>query len=217
MIFNLYNTLIKILKSSDKQIPTNKWILHENFCVQHVKKCDICGEIINREEEEDHIQDVHSKRKCDICEEEFQGVEFYNHKQTCLKKDICNFCKKEFPPKVIQNHIKNCDLNLFNCNYCFSDYPIKDKHDHEYFCGSKTEKCSRCNKFIKLREMNMHISVDCHPEDIPLSQQVDFNSIQVKQNRKASGKNSVGVIGKLSFIKIFHKKYILENNIPLIN
>ena len=182
--------------NSEKQIPANKWILHENYCVQHVKKCETCGEIINKEEEEEHIQEFHSKRKCEICREDFLGENYFTHKQTCLIKPKCKFCHKDFAPKTIENHEKNCYLNLFYCNFCFTDHPVKDKRDHVYFCGAKTEKCARCDKYVMLRDMDMHVSLDCHPDEIPLAQQVDLNNIQVR-SRRVTGKNNTGVIGIL--------------------
>jgi len=182
--------------NSEKQIPANKWILHENYCVQHVKKCETCGEIINKEEEEEHIQEYHSKRKCEICREDLTGENYFTHKQTCLIKPKCKFCHKDFAPKTIENHEKNCCLNLFYCNFCFSDHPVKDKRDHVYFCGAKTEKCARCDKYVMLRDMDMHVSLDCHPDEIPLAQQVDLNNIQVR-SRRVTGKNNTGVIGIL--------------------
>jgi len=96
-------------------------------------------------------------------------------------------------------------LNLFNCAFCFADHPIKDKHDHVYFCGAKTEKCARCDKYVMLRDMDLHISMDCHPEEFPLKEKVDLNSIQVR-SRRVSAKNNtqgVGVIGNFYYLLYF--------------
>lgn len=103
---------------------------------------------------------------------------------------------------------------MFNCAFCFTDHPLKDKHDHEYFCGAKTEKCAKCDKYVRLRDMDMHISMDCHPEEIPISQKVDLNSIQVR-SRKATGKNSTGVIGieNIFVIKILQLIYLQSQSI----
>lgn len=99
----------------------------------------------------------------------------------------------------MDKHLNNCDLNVYMCNFCFGNISIKEKNDHDYFCGSKTDKCTVCNKYVKLREMDFHISMDCHPEEIPISKQVDLNNIEIKHRRS----NKIGDIGKQIFYFFF--------------
>jgi hypothetical protein len=85
--------------------------------------------------------------------------------------------------------------------FCFSDFPLRDKHDHEYFCGAKTEKCSRCEKYVVLRDMDIHISMDCHPEKVTIADQIDLNNIQVKNRKYSTKNNTPGVIGIFNYKK----------------
>lgn len=51
--------------------------------------------------------------------------------------------------------------------------------------------------------MDYHISMDCHPEEITIGEQVDINNIQVKNRRLSTKNNTPGVIGKFrKIIKI---------------
>ena len=170
--------------------------MHENFCIQHVKKCQICGEVINIEEEEEHIEENHSQKKCEICQEEFEANEYFKHLPICKKNEECIYCKKEFRPSEILKHQKECDFNLYECKFCFGSFPIKDKYEHEIFCGSKTEKCEKCGQYVILKKMELHNSAGCFPEEIPIASQIDVNNIPVKKRPNSK----IGVMGKIKII-----------------
>jgi len=159
--------------------------MHENFCEQHVKKCDICGEVINKEEEEEHIEETHSMKKCEICGDEFIASEYYKHRPNCESNVECIYCKMEFRPKEVIMHQMNCEYNMYQCYFCFANIANKDKINHEIFCGSRTEKCKTCGKYVMLNKMNFHISMDCHPEEVPISKQIDINNIPIKKKSNA--------------------------------
>lgn len=72
---------------------------------------------------------------------------------------------------------------------------IKERKDHEYICGSKTELCPICNKYIPIKDLDIHQDVGCYPEETLLSQHLDSDYIPVINARKNS---KVGKIGKIA-------------------
>lgn len=45
---------------SDKEINSNKFMLHEAYCYRHHSKCEHCNEVFNKNELENHIKENHS-------------------------------------------------------------------------------------------------------------------------------------------------------------
>ena len=101
-------------------------ILHENFCLKFVKKCEICSEAINIDDIEDHIAERH-------------------------KKVDCGDCGKHMEKNLFSSHKKKCDYKPVKCCFCELQLEKQDLHDHEYMCGSKTEECPKCFKLIPIR------------------------------------------------------------------
>lgn len=101
-------------------------ILHENFCLKYVKKCEICDEPVNIDDMDDHIVENH-------------------------KKIDCYDCGKYMDKKLLSSHKKKCISKPVKCSFCELQLNKDDLHDHEYICGSKTEECVKCFKLIPIR------------------------------------------------------------------
>ena len=77
-------------------------MLHEPFCTRTVKKCGICEELFNIEDEEDHMKENHTEINC-------------------------KFCEEKFPKTLIDIHSANCDDKPTECKYCSLHMLLKEK------------------------------------------------------------------------------------------
>ena len=162
-----------ILILSKKEIPENKFMLHEPFCLRTVKRCRLCEEIINIDDEEDHMND--------------------NHKEI-----QCIFCKRKIPENLIQLHHENCGEKPAECAYCTLNLVQKEKKDHEYVCGAKTEYCQNCRQYIPIRDFEIHLIQSCFPEETYLNHQIDIRNLPVVKKKSRA---SIKVAGKSDIVK----------------
>ena len=107
------------------EILSSKFPLHESFCLKNIKKCD-CGEIVNIDDYEHHIDENHKLYECLFCNTSMTNKELIAHSPICKEKPkTCKYCELELNPKNIS--------------------------EHEYICGSKTEQCSICLKYVQIK------------------------------------------------------------------
>jgi hypothetical protein len=146
-------------------------MLHERYCVLNVKKCIHCGEIINIEDEQEHVNEKH----VDV---------------------TCEFCQGKFPKQEIKTHTANCVERQVECKFCALGISFKDRKEHETICGAKTEYCPSCKKYIPIKNYEYHIESGCYPDDIYLS-----NHLNVDRIKKKNGVNVKPGQGKQNIAK----------------
>lgn len=95
------------------------------MCLKYTIKCKRCGEILDREEYEEHMEEFHIIKSCDDC-------------------------GKKYEARFLNSHQKKCMYKVVMCKYCELSMPKNELHDHEYTCGSKTEKCPDCAKLVPI-------------------------------------------------------------------
>lgn len=149
--------------------------MHERFCVMNVKKCCICNEPINIDEEEEHVTEFHSEI-------------------------ACKHCKKSFKKDILAEHMIKCDQKEIECKYCLLNVTIRDKRDHEYACGAKTEICLNCKKYVALKDFEKHESYQCFPDEILLANQIDINKIPVIPNKKNTKLKKIALANNLGLL-----------------
>jgi hypothetical protein len=88
-------------------------------------KCEMCGVLVDKEEYEEHKNELHNIKSC---------------------KD----CGKKTEARFLNSHQKKCVDKAVTCQYCELSMPKKDLHEHEYSCGSKTEPCPKCGKLVPI-------------------------------------------------------------------
>ena len=109
-------------------IEESKLFLHERFCKDNIKFCDLCKEAIIKEEFEEHLLE-HEKKKVDVKpEEERSNLSLQRVRSTKLQ---CQFC------------------NLF--------LSYSELEEHENMCGSRTTKCRVCGERIVYKNLDDHI------------------------------------------------------------
>lgn len=132
--------MVKAIKSSLKEIPKEKLLFHERYCIENITLCPKCGEAIVKEEFADHEKEFHTAVKCDFCSKLFEREFLSKHRKKCLKRqEVCVYC----------------DLTL----------AIEDLHEHEEACGSKTEECLYCFSLVPIKDLELHVKYTCEASD----------------------------------------------------
>ena len=76
------------------------------------------------------------------------------HKQvTCPN---CNFSEVKFKYK---NHEEVCAMKPQKCPFCEQVLDMARYGDHVELCGSKTSKCDECGEYVKLKDREMHVTM----------------------------------------------------------
>ena len=55
---------------SDVAIDESKFMLHEAYCLRNMTKCKECGEVIEKSELEEHMEEEHTSEECPMCHQE---------------------------------------------------------------------------------------------------------------------------------------------------
>lgn len=109
-------------------IEESKLFLHERFCKENIKYCDICKEAIIKEEFEEHLLE-HDKKNVDIKPEEERS----------------NLSLQRVMSTKIQ------------CQYCNLLLSYSELEEHENMCGARTTKCKICGERIMYKDLDNHI------------------------------------------------------------
>lgn len=119
-----------MLKCSNCQcdIEESKMILHERFCKDNIKYCDLCKEAIIKEEFEEHLLE-HEKKNIEIKPEEERS----------------NLSLQRVMSTKIQ------------CQFCNLLLSYSEVEEHENICGSRTTKCRVCGERIIYKNLDNHV------------------------------------------------------------
>ena len=84
----------KVCGTCEEQIPIQKHKMHELGCARMNYKCTVCGEVVAKEDKEEHEEEAHTKSTCQYCKFEAFALEFGDHEKTCeLKPKKCLYCE----------------------------------------------------------------------------------------------------------------------------
>ena len=152
-------------------IEESKMILHERFCFQNIKYCDICQEGIIKEEFEEH------------CE---------NHKKS---KEIKNLdSEKERNNRSLQR----VNSSKIGCQYCGFLCGFSDLEEHESFCGARSTNCKQCGKRLLIKELKQHLEIQ-HKLNLESYQNLQSKSFDSNNNlNNKSNNNSSSLYGNLA-------------------
>lgn len=114
----------QICDNCHQRIPKSSFVTHSLSCSRINWYCNSCGSVIQKSQQQTHIQEKHSKITCE--------------------------CGIEIEKIFLENHKKNdCPKRLVHCDYCSLQIAYIEKYQHQIRCGSQTEKCINCNRYIK--------------------------------------------------------------------
>jgi hypothetical protein len=119
----------------ERQIEIAKFRMHDIGCARMNYKCRECGEVVPKSDKEEHEAEAHAKV-------------------------VCKFCSFSEMKSKFGSHEERCELRPKTCEYCDKEFGFEKFHDHHEMCGSRTEKCDACNRYICLRDKQMHLQTD---------------------------------------------------------
>lgn len=120
-------------RNCERQIEVSKHRMHEVQCARMNVKCKECGEVVSKEDKEEHDAKAHVPVKCQYCSYSAPASKFGRHEETC-----------EMKPRP--------------CRYCEQVFKIERHGDHEDTCGAQTKKCDTCTRFVKNKERAGHLT-----------------------------------------------------------
>jgi hypothetical protein len=123
----------KLCRNCERQIEVAKHRMHEVQCARMNYKCKECGQVVSKEDKEQHEEEAHILVKCQFCSFSAQQNAFGKH------EDVC-----ELRPKP--------------CPYCEQVLKIERFVDHIDMCGAQTRKCDDCTRFICNKDREAHLT-----------------------------------------------------------
>ena len=110
-------------------IEESKILLHERFCFQNIKYCDICKEGIIKEEYEEH----------------------------CLEHNNSEIKKEKSQEEKDNLSLKRLESTKIKCTYCKLLLSLTEAEENEQMCGSRTTKCKLCGERAIIKYLENHV------------------------------------------------------------
>lgn len=147
-----------------KYISSDKFYLHESFCIRNNVKCVKCDSVFLRDIPVTHWH-------CPLCEV-YTNLEVskFKHNKLFHETSYQCICKQKF-----ENHLKMsihkssvCPNKLHTCRFCHLVLPqgeatyldkFENLTNHENQCGNRTTECYKCQKIIRLKDLKKHLAV----------------------------------------------------------
>ncbi|KAF9951905.1 hypothetical protein BGZ70_000805 [Mortierella alpina] len=143
-------------------IPERTIMLHSNFCFRNNVKCDRCGDVMRKEELENHFH-------CDHCEKHGHVSERKKHMEVYHGWYQCTCETYETPslPELARHRRTICPERFIICRYCHilvqQGAPASNARDlirglcsHESYCGDRTIQCQKCTQMVSLKDVQVH-------------------------------------------------------------
>ena len=73
----------KICSTCEQAIPVSKIRMHEIGCARNNYKCRECGEVVAKDDREEHEETAHKLSKCQYCNFEATQKAFGDHEEKC--------------------------------------------------------------------------------------------------------------------------------------
>ena len=154
------------------EIEDSKMILHERFCLQNIKYCDLCKEAIIKEEFEEH----------------------------CLShnKDNNQNEKKELDSEEDRNSrsLQRIMSSKVACDYCGLFLGFDELEEHEEMCGARSTKCKVCGYNTLYKNLKNHL-INAHGINESAYKEYDsginnINNLDINKNINKPNINSNG-------------------------
>ena len=127
----------KYCPSCKQDVPSANFEMHAIHCQRFLTPCPQCGEPVNKNQIQEHIDENHAEVKCEVCGEKVEKMELDNHTTSiCRKRNV-------------------------NCQYCEITLPASAMEEHKESCGSRTEECDNCKRRILVKDLENHLAAGC--------------------------------------------------------
>ncbi|PRP84673.1 TRAF-type zinc finger domain-containing protein 1-like [Planoprotostelium fungivorum] len=137
---NTASYIMPLCENCGKDIEGN-FTVHQLHCLRNIVKCPVCSDAVPSKQLDEHLTS-HTEVTCE--------------------------CGEKMTKPLLEEHKESeCPLQMLTiCPFCHLHCPNRDRESHEDYCGNRTDVCESCNKFVRLREMSMHIETGCfYPVD----------------------------------------------------
>ncbi|KAF0448085.1 UFD1-domain-containing protein [Gigaspora margarita] len=142
-------------------IPERTIALHSNFCQRNNIKCNLCGKVMLKGEEQKHWHCTYCNKFGDYLEKE-KHILIFHTSRPCS----CGF-EAESLPGLAQHKRTTCPEKLITCRFCYNlvkqGSPSTNQHDllegltaHESYCGGRTTTCVKCHQPVVLKNIATH-------------------------------------------------------------
>ena len=112
------------------EIEDAKMILHERFCIQNIKYCELCKEAIVKEEYEEH----------------------------CLEhNDPLKVKKEDSQEEKDSRSLQRVMSSKVACQYCGYFCGYTELEEHEEMCGARTTNCKICQQNCLYKNLEKHL------------------------------------------------------------
>ena len=112
------------------EIEDSKIILHERFCIQNIKYCDICKEAIIKEEYDEHCLN-HNKNSLEMKKEDSEEDRNSRSLQRVMSSKVaCEFCGLFLGYSELEEHEEMCGARSTNCKICGKNLIFKNLENH---------------------------------------------------------------------------------------
>ncbi|KAG0352321.1 hypothetical protein BGZ54_002849 [Gamsiella multidivaricata] len=143
-------------------IPERTMMLHSNFCLRNNVKCDRCGEVMKKEEFQNHFHCDHCSKHGHISEKK-KHMEIYHGWYQCS----CETFESPSLPELALHRRTTCPDRFIICRYCHTlvqqGGPAPNARDrmhglssHESYCGDRTIQCQKCSQMVSLKDVRVH-------------------------------------------------------------
>jgi len=126
-------------------------MLHEPYCIRSLKFCDICKNVFDISDFDEHTQS-HKEKK------------FQSSNDSKLQSTVTNPVTKQnknTSNKIEENiNLKRLESAKQTCEYCELELSQSEFYDHHVMCGSRSTKCEYCNNKFLYKQINSHLN-DC--------------------------------------------------------
>jgi ubiquitin-protein ligase len=158
-----------------RQIPKSTANNHILFCKRHHTLCELCGQVVNKNQWDLHITEMHSLVTC-AC-----GVQVERYQLATHKKHECNH-------------------RLIKCAYCNLQKKATELEKHQTYCGSRTEVCPRCHKRIMLKDLEQHRVSHCKYPPSTTDNNVRSTTNNINNNNSTRPPQESFLSGVLKFL-----------------
>eukprot|EP01117_Protostelium_nocturnum_P006305 TRINITY_DN2276_c1_g1_i1.p1 TRINITY_DN2276_c1_g1~~TRINITY_DN2276_c1_g1_i1.p1 ORF type:complete len:987 (-),score=366.44 TRINITY_DN2276_c1_g1_i1:33-2858(-) len=125
----------KTCDNCKRPIPMANYSMHSLTCARNNYLCPGCNVVVQKSQKEQHTEEFHALTVCD--------------------------CGTPIEKRLLSQHKENeCPKRIVTCSYCPLQMPYVERFEHEMKCGSQTVKCETCNKYVKKKDLPVHM-VEC--------------------------------------------------------
>ena len=134
-------------------------MLHEPYCIRSLKFCEICTNVIEISEFDEHTMSHKEKTLQSDNDSKLQSTVINPIPNTDINKP--KIYTNSNSSKLEENiNLKRLESAKLICEYCELLLSESEFYDHIVMCGARSTKCEFCNNKFLYKQMKSHLN-DC--------------------------------------------------------